>query len=100
MVRDLRIVGAYFSVRFSYFWQRSENEKNISGINMDQLEDLVEAIFTDDRFVINVGEFEYRFKLMAIIDLYTNWDSKSCKECAFEPIDVNKPNEISSSTYF
>ena len=100
MVRDLRIVGAYFSVRFSYFWQRSEDEKNISGINMDQLEDLVEAIFTDDRFVINVGEFEYRFKLMAIIDLYTNWDSKSCKECAFEPIDVNKPNEISSSTYF
>lgn len=100
MVRDLRIVGAYFSVRFSYFWQRSEDEKNISGINMDQLEDLVEVIFTDDRFVINVGEFEYRYKSMAIIDLYTNWDAKSCKECAFEPIDKDKPDEISSNTYF
>lgn len=98
-IKNLRIVGAYFSIRFTYFWQRSE--RNISGINMEQLMDLLHAIFTDESFAVSVGEHKFRWTKLALIDPYTNWTDEECKECAFrESVEGDDEDYLNSKPYF
>lgn len=98
-IKDLKIVGAYFSIRFTYFWQRSE--RNISGINMEQLMDLLHTIFTDENFSVSVGEYKFRWTKLALIDPYTNWTDEECKECAFrEPVEDDSEDYLNSEPYF